>query len=89
MRGRGGDTRDVGQVVYEIVAEATGSAVSDLADGDRLDDLGVTGLVLLDVVETVEEELGERTLGVSIDDDALAAVQTLGELVALVREGLA
>jgi hypothetical protein len=78
----------VADVVYEVVAEVVGRPVAALGADDRLDDLGVTGLVLLDVIETVGEELGERTVGLDLDDDDVAEAVTLGDLIALVTEGL-
>ena len=89
VRGRGGgDTRGVADIVYDVVAEASGRAVAVLSDELTLASLGVTGLVLLDVVEAVGEELGERTVGPDIDDDDLAAVVSLGGLVELISEGV-
>ena len=84
----GGDTRDVAAVVYEVVAEAAGSDIAALSDADTLDALGVSGLVLIDVIETLEEELGERTVGLDVDDADLEAAATLGDLVAVVSAGL-
>ena len=84
----GGDTRGVEEVVYEVVAEVTGRDITALADGDVLETLGVHGLVLIDVVEAVGEELGDRTVGLEVDDDDLSRARTLGELVTLVSEGL-
>lgn len=75
-------------MVYEVVAEATGRPVDSLSDRDALTELGLSGLVLIDAVEVVIEELGERTVGLEIDDDELAAASTLGELVALISDGL-
>jgi phosphopantetheine binding protein len=91
VRGRGGgDTRGVAEVVWEVVAEATARPVEALSADDRLSDLGVSDLVLVDVVETVGEELGERTVGLDLDDEALTApgTLTLGELAELVAEAL-
>ena len=36
------------------------------------DDLGADSLALIELVEALEEELGERTVGFSIDDEDLA-----------------
>jgi acyl carrier protein len=85
VQGRGGgDTRKVAEVVYEVVSEVTGTEIGALGDQDELTSLGVTGLVLVDVMDALMEELGERTVGFSVDDEDLASVRTLGELVSLV-----
>lgn len=76
-------------MVYEVVSESSGRRVDTLGDAENLVDLGVTGLVLLDVVETVREELGERTVGLDVDDDDLALAVTLGDLIELITAGLA
>ena len=88
IRGRGGDTRSVAEVVFEVVAEVTGRHVADVSEDDALAELGITGLVLLDVVESVEEELGERTVGLDVEDEDLEGARTVGDLVAVISEGL-
>jgi acyl carrier protein len=45
------------------------------------DDLGADSLALIELVEALEEELGERTVGFSVDDDDLADLHTVGETV--------
>ena len=88
IRGRGGDTRSVAEVVFEVVAEVTGRHIGEVSEDDALAELGITGLVLLDVVESVEEELGERTVGLDVQDEDLEAAQTVGDLAAVISEGL-
>jgi len=78
----------VAEVVFEVVAEVTGRPLSDLSGDDTLADLGISGLVLLDVIETVGEELGERTVGLDVEDDRLDGISTLGELIDVLDEGL-
>jgi acyl carrier protein len=57
--------------------------------GARLvDDLGADELALIDLVEAIEEELGERTVGFAIDDDDLVDVATVGDLVEVVSARL-
>jgi acyl carrier protein len=45
------------------------------------EDLGADSLALIELVETLEEELGERTVGFSVDDEDLADLHTVGEAV--------
>ncbi len=57
----------------------------DVDLGARLvDDLGADELGLIDLVDAIEEELGERTVGFAIDDEDLADVATVGDLVEVV-----
>ncbi len=44
-------------------------------------DLDADSLALIELVEALEEELGERTVGFSIDDDDLADLKTVRDAV--------
>ena len=44
-------------------------------------DLGADSLALIELVEALEEELGERTVGFSIDDEDLGDLHTVQEAV--------
>ena len=45
------------------------------------EDLEADSLALIELVEVLEAELGERTVGFSIDDEDLAELHTVGEAV--------
>ncbi len=45
------------------------------------EDLDADSLALIELVETLEQELGDRTVGFSIDDDDLADLRTVGDAV--------
>ena len=45
------------------------------------DDLGADSLALIELVEVLEEDIGERTVGFSFDDEDLAELQTVGDAV--------
>lgn len=45
------------------------------------DDLGADSLALIELVELVEEDIGERTVGFSFDDEDLAELRTVGDAV--------
>jgi acyl carrier protein len=45
------------------------------------DDLDADSLALIELVEVIEAELGERTVGFSVDDEDLAELHTVGEAV--------
>jgi len=44
-------------------------------------DLGVDSLALIELVEALEEELGERTVGFAIDDEDLEDLQSVQDTV--------
>jgi len=50
-------------------------------DARFADDLEADSLALIELVEVLEAELGERTVGFSIDDEDLAELHTVGEAV--------
>lgn len=45
------------------------------------EDLEADSLALIELVEALEEDLGERTVGFSVDDDDLADLRTVGDAV--------
>lgn len=45
------------------------------------DDLGADSLALIELVEALEEELGERTVGFHIDDEDLEDLKTVRDAV--------
>ena len=45
------------------------------------DDLGADSLALIELVEALEEELGERTVGFHIDDEDLEDLRTVRDAV--------
>src|SRR3954471_4135358 len=45
------------------------------------DDLGADSLALIELVEAIEEDIGERTVGFTVDDEDLADLRTVGDAV--------
>jgi len=50
-------------------------------DASFADDLEADSLALIELVEALEAELGERTVGFTVDDEDLAELRTVGEAV--------
>jgi len=50
-------------------------------DAKFSEDLDADSLALIELVEALEEELGERTVGFSIDDDDLGDLHTVRDAV--------
>ena len=45
------------------------------------EDLDADSLALIELVEALEEEIGERTVGFAFDDEDLAELKTVGDAV--------
>ena len=73
---------DVRAVVLDRLAELLGIDPDDLEPSARLrEDLDADDFVMIDLFDAVEDELGERTIGFRLDDDELAELLTVGDVV--------
>ena len=62
---------------------------ADISEGDSfLDDLDADSLALIELVEALEEEFGERTVGFRIDDEDLQDLRTVRDAVDYVEARL-
>jgi acyl carrier protein len=50
-------------------------------DSNFTEDLGADSLALIELVEALEEEIGERTVGFRIDDEDLEDLKTVRDVV--------
>ena len=83
----GGD--DVERVVREQLAEILGVDPDVVTLESRLrEDLDADDFAVLDLVKGVIAELGERTVGFTIDDDDLVELRTVRDAVDCVMAGL-
>ena len=74
------------QAVFELIRDRLADILeidtSAIHEGDSfVDDLDADSLALIELVEALEEELGERTVGFSIDDEDLGDLRTVQEAV--------
>ena len=67
------------KVDVELCLAADGSG--SIAEDDRLAYLGVDDIVLVDLAEILEDELGERTIGFHIDDEDLQELETVRDAI--------
>jgi acyl carrier protein len=72
--------------VYRILRERLAEILEIDEDRIKLEsnftaDLDADSLALIELVEALEEELGERTVGFSIDDEDLGDLHTVQEAV--------
>ena len=73
---------DVLALIRERLSEILEIEESSITrDAAFVDDLGADSLALIELVEALEEDIGERTVGFSFDDEDLAELHTVGDAV--------
>ena len=81
---------DVFRIIRERLAEILEIEEDRITmDSDFAADLDADSLALIELVEALEQELGERTVGFSIDDEDLVDLVTVGDAVDYVVARLA
>ena len=76
------DRAEIAQLVCEQFAEILGVDPDTVTLDARVrEDLDADDFALIDLVEAVEVELGERSVGLSIDDDDLVEMRTVRDAV--------
>ena len=69
-------------LVRERLAEILELDPATIGEDDAfVDDLGADSLALIELVEALEEELGERSVGFHIDDEDLGDLETIRDAV--------
>jgi len=74
------------QEVFELIRDRLGDILetdpSSISEGNSFsDDLEADSLALIELVEALEEELGERSVGFRIDDEDLEDLKTVRDAV--------
>lgn len=73
---------EVAELVRERLAEVLDVDPGGVHGGATLrDDLGADDLALLDLLDGLEEDLGERTVGLAVDPEELHELATVADLV--------
>jgi acyl carrier protein len=76
------DRQGVLDLIRERLADILEVEPASINEGDSFrDDLDADSLALIELVEALEEELGERTVGFRIDDDDLEDLKTVRDAV--------
>jgi acyl carrier protein len=76
------DRSQVLQLIRDRLAEILEIEADDIAEEASFrEDLQADSLALIELVEILEEELGERTVGFRIDDDDLEDLRTVKDAV--------
>jgi acyl carrier protein len=74
------------QAVFELIRDRLADILEidpgGIGEGDSFtDDLDADSLALIELVEALEEEIGERTVGFRIDDEDLEDLKTVRDAV--------
>ena len=73
---------EIERIVCDQLVEILGVDPDAIAPDTRLrEDLDADDFALIDLVESVETELGERSVGLSIDDDDLVELRTVKDAI--------
>jgi acyl carrier protein len=76
------DRQGILDLIRERLADILEIEPASINEGDSFrDDLDADSLALIELVEALEEELGERTVGFRIDDDDLEDLKTVRDAV--------
>ena len=76
------DRQQVFELIRDRLADILEIEPSTIAEGSSFsDDLDADSLALIELVEALEEELGERTVGFRIEDEDLEDLKTVRDAV--------
>ena len=76
------DRAQVLNLIRDRLADILEIEPSGINEGDSFsDDLDADSLALIELVEAIEEELGERTVGFRIEDEDLEDLKTVRDAV--------
>ena len=76
------DRSEVLELIRDRLADILEIDVETITEGQSYaDDLEADSLALIELVEALEEELGERTVGFRIEDEDLADLKTIRDTV--------
>ena len=81
------DRDEILEIVRDRLADILEIEPSEISEGQAFaDDLDADSLALIELVEALEEELGERTVGFRIEDEDLEDLKTVRDAVDYVVE---
>jgi acyl carrier protein len=78
---------EIFEIVRDRLADILEIDPATITEGQSfVDDLDADSLALIELVEALEEEVGDRTVGFRIDDEDLADLKTVRDAVDYVHE---
>lgn len=76
------DRNQVFELIRDRLADILEIEASSISEGQSFaDDLEADSLALIELVEAIEEEVGERTVGFRIEDEDLEDLKTVRDAV--------
>ena len=76
------DRQQVFELIQNNLSDILEVKPESISEGDSFgEDLGADSLALIELVEALEEELSERTVGFRIDDEDLEDLKTVRDAV--------
>ena len=76
------DRQQVFELIRDRLADILEIDAGTITEGSSFsEDLDADSLALIELVEALEEELGERTVGFRINDEDLEDLKTVGDAV--------
>ncbi len=84
------DRDEIFEIVRDRLSDILEIEPSEISEGQAFaDDLDADSLALIELVEALEEELGERTVGFRIEDEDLEDLKTVRDAVDYVFDRVA
>ncbi len=84
------DRQEIFELIRDLLADILEIDPGTIAESSSFaEDLNADSLALIELVEGLEEELGERTVGFRIDDEDLEDLRTVRDAVDYVHAKLA
>jgi acyl carrier protein len=76
------DRQEIFELIRDRLADILEIDADEIKEGDSfVDDLNADSLALIELVEALEEELGERTVGFRIEDEDLEDLKSVRDAV--------
>ncbi len=81
------DRAEIFEIIRDSLADILEIEPSSISEGQSfVDDLDADSLALIELVETLEEELSDRTVGFRIEDEDLEDLKTVRDAIDYVLE---
>ena len=76
------DRQQIFEIIRGLLADILGIEADSITEGQSfVDDLGAASMELIELVDKIEYEFGERSIGLRIEDEALEDLKTVRDAV--------